>query len=170
MATQVVAIAKVIGPWATEALGALQVAAQLREGADSRWMLNEEGRAACDRIWQTVYAGRTGLPVIYYCEYVDHWSMGVSFEQTLGPHALAVETNEAQLWVCPLHRELRSAVESLSHAGQNAEDRLLGQQCLAALDAWSSVAPGGLLVVSRRVVGPTLDDAAVARCGSPSLQ
>jgi hypothetical protein len=92
--------------------------------------------------------------VIFYCEHLDLWSMGDTFERFLRPkkHLLSFSAHSSILYAIPRER-LR-----LSAPARDAEEQLLRDLLGRAKRAYQRTVPGSFLFVLRTVFGASGDD------------
>jgi hypothetical protein len=156
MATQRVTVAKVAG-----AAGAA-VADRFRA-----WRAARQGdtfppaiRAEVDRFALSLRAHAASPPVVYFSEWIDHWSMG-DVVPALGQPGAEVVAGDRFEACC--HRP-PVTVHAPTWGGEPVQEaEWLAARVREAGDAWSRIAPEGVLVVLREVIGATVtDDALVA--------
>jgi len=106
--------------------------------------------AAVDRFCPALRANAPSLPIIYFCEWVDHWLMG-----DLVPGPEAVEGNQYQA-ACYLPEQ---ALQWAARCGnQFPEQEWLACRLREAASAWGSTNPRAIVVVREVLGGSTTDE------------
>jgi hypothetical protein len=113
-----------------------------------KW-LREHG-SAVDRFHDRVKENQAIPPVIYFAEWIDHWSMG---DKVPGPGAAS--GSRVEVW-CGSLDEVRKRADSCGDQFQ--EDRWLRARLREAADAWQSLVGGGTMVIFREVLEGSVTD------------
>jgi hypothetical protein len=181
MATQRITVATVVGRSGEAVVGRFRDWSAARDRRDpglwapEQWP--ERSRRAADRFAALVREHGYALPVVYFSEHLDAWSMGDVFERWLAPSGgnelLRIHADRFELFCYPLPddevlaRSLREALrpQSLHERAASELLRFLGR-LLEAEEACATVEGSAALVVLREVLGGTrLDEEVAAALG-----
>jgi hypothetical protein len=167
LATQRITIAKIGGSAADLVLVRLREWSASRTDSDpSEWSSDQwppSVRIAADVFADRLRANSLYLPIVYFFEWVDQWSMGDIFKRWLTPPdgkpPLAVFADRHQVFGYPLPdgsclvRHLTTCGPQQFGEYDEYVDRLLG-----AVRTWDTVVERSALVVLREVVGGLVTD------------
>jgi hypothetical protein len=167
MATQRVTIAKVGGMAADVALLGLREWAGAREDADpDEWSSDlwpPSLRVRADAFADRLRAHSLSLPVIYFVEWSDLWSMGDLFSRWLtpsgGPSPFVIHADRFEIYGYALPDDGRLS-HHLAMAGpqQFAESDQFVSRLYEAVGAWQELVEKSALIVLREVVGGLVTD------------
>jgi hypothetical protein len=151
MATQRVIVAKIAGA------AGVAVADHFR-----RWLASGSGeefrapiRAEVDQFAETLRANAASPPVVYYCEWIDMWSMG-DVIPALGSAGVRVVRGDRYEACC--HQPTVSLIAPSNH-GEPAQESVWTEARLReARAAWSGLVDESILVVLREPLGATVTD------------
>jgi hypothetical protein len=111
---------------------------------------SRELRSAVDQFHDRVKENQAVPPVIYFAEWIDHWSMG---DKILGQGA--VSGSRFEVW-CGSLDEASKWAESCGDQFQ--EDQWLRARLREAADAWQLLASAGKIVIFREVLDGSITD------------
>lgn len=117
-----------------------------------------EIQRAVGRFAETLDAHRTELPVVYYSEWLDRWSMFDAFtEPFVCRGGIVLKAGGTFHEICCTDHP--AAMLTLPADGwRHDEQTWLAVRVREAVAAWNPLVPGGTLMLLRQVVGPsTLD-------------
>jgi hypothetical protein len=131
-------------------------AASVTAGLFARWRKNPAPETAIeiDRFCDTLRVHCTTPPVIFFCEWIDFWSMGdrlLSFTKVEG----------TRLQVLCLNR-LEAIAWADACGGQYEEDEWLAARLREAASVWCGGADRSAIVFVREVLGASITDEEVA--------
>jgi hypothetical protein len=167
LATQRVTIAKVGGRAADVALLRLREWAAARKDADpdewssDQWPSSVRGQA--DTFADRLRAHSLSLPVIYFVEWSDLWSMGDLFSRWLtppgGPPPLAIHADRFEVYgyALPDGGHLGRHLTTAGPQQFGEYDQFVGL-LHEAVGAWQELAERAALIVLREVVGGLVTD------------
>ena len=173
MATQRIVIAKLAGE-AAEAAGtcfrrwlAARPAGDARVSSAGEWP--SRYCSEMDRLVADLRKHADRLPAIFFCEYVDTWSMGCHFEfwlrprPTKGPLHVASKRFDLYLYALPdrgaLQNWLRRGLRLKRVRERNPqEQQWFVSNLLAAATSWEGMVRSSALIVVRECVGETVSD------------
>jgi hypothetical protein len=177
MATQRITIAKIAGRSGEVVVGRFRAWSASRATRDpGRWSPGqwpEPCRRAADGFADALRAHGYGLPVVYFSEHLDSWSMGDLFGRWLsppgGPGVLGVHANRFELFCYPLP-DVGALEGSLRQASRSAalqeqappEERWFVGRLLEAAGARAGPDASAGLILLREVLGGSLADEEVA--------
>ena len=151
MATQRVTVAKVAGAAAAAVADRFRGWWGSRQGDTFPPAVREE----VDRFALAFRAHAAAPPVVYFSEWIDHWSMG-DVVPALGQPGAEVVAGDRFEACC--HR-LPVTVNAPTWGGEPAQEtEWLAARVREATAAWAAIAPEGVLVVLREVIGGTVTD------------
>jgi hypothetical protein len=136
--TQRLTLATVVGQSA-EAISAL---------FDS-WRINED-RPASDALCTALRKNGTALPVIYFCEWIDHWLMG---DEVPGPDSVMGRIYQAS---CLTPEQALAWATRLGN--QFLEQQWLAARLREASNVWSSIEPRVVLTLREVLTSTVTDD------------
>jgi hypothetical protein len=173
MASQRITIAKIGGEAGVAITSRFRRWAELRvfddpmEWDSAQWPI--EARREIDAFASTLRAHGHELPVFYFSEYVDFWSMEDVYSRWLSqpdrPRAIEVHCDRFQLW-CYALPDGGSLADLLQRAPRlkrirerdSQEERWFTIQLLEAILAWSPMVEVAAVVVLREVFGGLVED------------
>lgn len=117
-----------------------------------------ELRTQIGRFAEVLHAHRTELPVVYYSEWLDRWSMGDDFATPFTSRGGVVLTGNGPFYdVCCTDHP--AAMLTLPADGwQFDEQTWLSARLREAAAAWGPLVEGGTVVLLRQVIGLSTDD------------
>lgn len=177
MASQRITIAKIGGA------SALALASQFKKWAGERtidepadlrpdqWPVSARREMAA--FASELRANGHAPPVVYYCEYIDLWSMGDLFDRWMPNHngsrlmCLLSDVVELRCYALPdgglLAEDLQRLLKKRSLRERDPqEDRWFVVSLLEATLAWTGVVDTAALVVVREVLGGLVEDSEIA--------
>lgn len=126
-------------------------------------------RAELKSFVECLRANATSLPILFYCEYLDAWSMGDIIDRFLTPtHGnqllrASVDEYDIACYALPDHDVLASSLSAIlgrelikSESGQ--EEYWFARLLYEAVLSWQTISPTGAVVVIRHIVGPSVTD------------
>jgi hypothetical protein len=160
MATQRIAVAKIAGAGAAAVANRFRAWWAAREGAS----FPPAVRAEVDQFALALRAHSAAPPVVYFCEWIDHWSMGDAVPGLGIAGAVVVQGDRFE--AC-CHRLPATVHAPTFRAQLTQESERLAARVREAGLAWADLAPEAVLIVLREVVGGTVtDDEVLASLGA----
>lgn len=159
MATQRVVLLKVIGESEGVVAERCRAWAARQMAAPDDWVLRTEiGRFA-----EALDAHRTELPVVYYSEWLDRWSMGDDFSKPFTCRGgIVLQANGPFYDVCCTDHP--AAMLTLPSDGwQFDEQTWLAGRLREAAAAWEPLVSGGVLVLLRQCLRSSTDDEEITK-------
>ena len=162
MASQRITVAKIGGPAADVALQRLRTWSAARQrNSPEQWPPHV--RAEVDAFAARVRAHALTLPVVYFVEWADLWSMGDLFSAWLtptgGPAPCEVSADQYEIFAYRLpDGGALSAHLAAVGPRQSAEEGWFVSRLREAVGAWQELVESAVLVVLRHVVGPSASD------------
>lgn len=170
MASQVLAIAKICEDAATVIqlrFSGWNEARRIPADSPNEWRPDQwpaEVHAEADILADAIREHCHEPPIVFFTEYVDHWSFcppAIYFEHR---DLFGVHTQRYEVFCLPLPQcDLVSQMAKVKRRSQFAEDRTFASHVIAAVEAWQPLVPeSGVLIFLRRVVSGSLYDREVS--------
>jgi hypothetical protein len=170
LASQWVTVAKICGAAGQQALARFTEwdAARVPDAGEptlfdhAQWPQDIRDRA--DEFVRHLADRASDPPVLFYCRYVDYWSMGDIFENVPGVVPLVIFTSHRTLYCF----DLAASLDLLENLGRTLRRRAVSQEyrwyalfLREAIHAWNDVAEEGALIVVREPLGGLVEDGEV---------
>jgi hypothetical protein len=175
MSTSKVFVLKIIGPEASAAAAECSRLAALRRPRDPHGLGSDdwssEDQHAIDAFCENLLKGRDDLPIVYYAEYLDAWSVAGSSLQWVTPrgHTGRLWSDTWNVWYHALPdrgalaRRVSKVVRCKAYRSDAESRWLLNQVDEAARYAAQFNRPA-LVVALIRTIGPSRGDDEYRRC------
>jgi hypothetical protein len=167
LASQRVAIAKIGGEASKKIRSLLSELAAARKVVDDlEWSMDQWqsfDRLKIDQFAEYLLAHACSLPVVYYVEWSDYWSMGDIFHYWLKPPGgftpIILHGNKFEVFAYALPDDnfLARHLEGIKHQ-QFDEYDLLKTRLLEAVRSWDRIVNQSIIVLLREVFGGIITD------------
>jgi hypothetical protein len=165
MAVQEFTIIKLVGPAASDAADRFDrwCKARVTDDPDGFFLLewSAEIRREVSAYLSSLVEHRWELPIVYFSQHVDLWSVGIVFDHCLCGRKAQVGHDSGQLmcYRLPDRGELIKYNEpAAASPGNVPENRWLARRLIEAAEAYDDVWPDAVLLVNRLAITPSSSD------------
>ena len=164
MAIQEWTIIKLVGPAASDAADRFDRWWKARESDDPDGMMLTEWSASIRQevsaYFSSLVKHRWEMPIAYFSQHVDLWSVGLVFDAHLCDQKAQVwhDTGQLKCYRLPDHGELIKCNEPATSPTNIPENQWLAQRLIEAAQAYDHVWPEAVLLVNRLAITVSSSD------------